>query len=138
MRKLFFISSLIITIFGSTCTKENSSFNINCDECYYIQPDSANLVVNITINSENPSVPLVFYRGKVEDGIIEWVDTSSSPRLELYSPVNDYYSVEAIYKNGDKIIIAIDGTRLKLKHVSDVCDRDCWIITGGILDVRLK
>ena len=114
------------------------NLNIDCDECYYLKPDSADLIVNLTLNDENPFVPLIFYRGKVEEGIIEWTDTSYNKTLYLYSKVNEYYSVKAYYKKEGKTIIAIDGAKLNTRQVSGVCDRDCWIITGGEMDVRLK
>ncbi len=133
---IFLIGIFPVIIFS--CIKDSFNFNIDCDECYYNRPDSSDLVVNLTINSENPSVPLVFYKGKVEDGIIEWVDTATTSTLYLLSPVNKFYSVKAVYKSGEKKIIAIDGDKLKTRQVSGVCDRDCWVIYGGILDVRLK
>ena len=140
MKSFVFFSVLIllIIIISFSCIKDSFNFNIDCDECYYNRPDSADLVVNITINDENPRVPLVFYKGKIEDGIIEWIDTTSSSTLYLFSPVDKYYSVKAVYNSGDKTIIAIDGDKLKTRQVSGVCDRDCWVIYGGTLDVRLK
>lgn len=131
---------LIILLFtiAFSCDQDPFVFDVNCDECSIHKPDSANLIVDITINEENPVVPLVFYRGDVEDGIIEWVDTADSEQLFLYSPVNEYYSIKAFYKSGDQVIIAVDGDKMKTSRVSDVCDYDCWIIKGGFLDVRLK
>jgi hypothetical protein len=127
---------LFLMVFS--CEETPFVSNVNCDECYYNKPDSADLIVSLTINSDNPFVPLVFYKGEVEENMVEWVDTAYTETLYLYSPVNQYYSIKANYKKGDMIVIAIDGDKLKTTRVSDVCDTDCWIIKGGELDVRLK
>ncbi len=134
--KVFFTVLFILFIFS--CEQNPFIFDVNCDECYFDRPDSADLIVDITINEDNPFVPLVFYKGKVEEDNIEWIDTAYSETLYLYSPVDQYYSIKAFYKSGVQTIIAVDGDKLKTTQVSDVCDYDCWIIRGGILDVRLK
>lgn len=134
--KTFLISLFIILVFS--CEQNPFIFDVNCDECYFEKPDSADLIVDITINEENPFVPLIFYKGKAEEGNIEWIDTAYSETLYLYSPVDQYYSIKAFYKSGEQTIISIDGDKLKTTRVSDVCDYDCWVIRGGILDVRLK
>ncbi|MBE0652820.1 MAG: hypothetical protein IH594_03420 [Bacteroidales bacterium] len=128
----------LITVFS--CENMPFLFDVDCDPavCTLNEPDSADLIVSLTINGENPYVPLIFYRGKIEDNIIEWIDTSFSETLYLYSPVNEYYSIRAFYKSGTQAIIASDGDKLKTVRISDVCEYDCWIIRGGILDVRLK
>ena len=129
---------LIIIVSVSSCDRELLKININCDECDPVKPDSAELVVKITINDENPFVPLIFYKGRIEEGIVEWVDTATTANLYLLSPINEYYSVKARYKQDGKTIIAVDGDKLVTRLVTEVCERDCWIIKGGILNVRLK
>lgn len=131
----------ILTLFfliTFACEQDPFVFDVNCDECYINEPDSADLIVDITINEENPFVPLIFYRGEVDDDNIEWIDTSWSETLYLYSPVDEYYSIKAFYKKGEQTIIAVDGDKLKTSLVSDACETDCYVIKGGILDVRLK
>ena len=132
------IAGLIFLVSVASCDREVFNFNINCDECDSEKPDSAELVVRITINDENPYVQLVFYKGRIEEGVVEWIDTAFAANLYLLSPVGEYYAVKASYKKDGKTIIAVDGDKLKTRLVTDVCERDCWIIKGGILDVRLK
>lgn len=112
---------------------------VNCDECYDIEPDSAYLIIDLTFNGEISTVPLVIYNGRMEDDSIEWIDTAYNSPYELYVAVDRYYSVSAEYTIDDKRIKAIDGDKIYSKHVSeDICGYDCWVITRGILDVRLK
>jgi len=135
---IFLLLVLSAVLFVFSCDNDPFVINVDCNECYYDEPDSAYLIVDLTINDENPSVPIVIYRGNVEGEIVEYTDTAYKSTYYLYSPVNEYYSIEAKYKKGDKTIIAIDGDKLKTKHVTDVCDTDCYVIRGGFLDVRLK
>lgn len=135
--KIVIISTFTFIIHVFSCEQNPFIFDVDCDECYFEKPDSADLIVDITINEENPYVPLIFYKGDVEDGNIEWIDTAYSETLYLYSPVDQFYSIKAFYKSGDQTIISVDGDKLKTTQVSDVCDYDCWVIRGGILDVRL-
>ena len=136
--KTLIIAILISIVSVLSCDRELLNLNINCDECYSAKPDSAELVVRLTIDEENPYVPLTFFRGRIEEGVLEWIDTAFSSTLYLLSPVGEYYSVEASYKRDGKTIIAIDGDKLKTRLVTDVCEKDCWIIKGGTLDLRLK
>lgn len=130
---LWLLPLFIVVVFS--CEED---WIVDCNDCYSFEPDSADLIVELTINAENPEVPLVFYRGKIEDNVIEWVDTSRVEVLYLYSPVEEYYSVKAFYKTGEETIIAVDGDKLKTREVTESCDYTCWVIRGGRLDVRLK
>ena len=138
-RKLNLISVLVIIIgIGYSCNEKLFTSDVNCDECYEVKPDSADIIVHVTLDSENPLVPLVVYRGPIEDNNIEYVDTAYGTTYNLYVPVNAEYSVKAKYKSGDKTIYTVDGDILKIKHVTDACSSDCWIITGGEFFNELK
>jgi hypothetical protein len=110
---------------------------VDCDECYSIEPDSADLIIYLTINSDHPEVPLVVFRGNIEDDT-DWVDTAITSPYYLYSEIDQFYSVKAEYKVGNRIINAVDGDKLQAKHVSESCDVECWVITGGEMNVELK
>ena len=123
--------------FAGSCN-EYLGHSVDCSECSYDKPDSADLVVNLTINQEHPEVPIVLYRGNVEEGHVDWIDTARESTYYLYSAVGQYYSVTAEYRVGDRTIMAIDGDEMKAKHVSDECEFECWIVTGGNLKAELK
>ena len=111
---------------------------VDCDECFNSEPDSADLVIYVTLNNEHPEVPIVVYRETMEGNQVDWVDTVRKSPYYLWSDVDQYYSVTAEYSVGDGKIIAVDGDRMKVKHVRESCDFDCWIIKGGYLKVELK
>ncbi len=111
---------------------------VDCSECFWEKPDSADLAIHLTIDDAHREVPIVVYRGNVEDGQVDWIDTARETPYYLYSAVNQYYSVTAQYRVNGKTIVAVDGDQITTKHVSDECDYECWILTGGILKAELK
>ena len=114
------------------------SLYVNCEDCYYPEPDSFDIEVQFTINDENPFVPLVVYKGDVRDSVVEWVDTATAEYYNLLVSVEEFYSIVAKYKAGDKTIFAIDGGEIKTHYQEEVCSEPCYTITGGLMDVRLK
>jgi len=120
----------------TSCEPENWEV-VDCSDCWSNKPDSANLIVNVTINSQNDSVPLTFYKGYVEDGVIDWLDTATTSELYLYSKVGQLYSVKASYKSGEETIIAFDSEKMKTRYEEEKCSSPCYVIKGGIFDLRL-
>jgi hypothetical protein len=122
------------------CEPEDWMLEVNCNDCYGFKPDSASLIVYLTINAENDSVPLAFYKGDYEEGNegnIDWRDTATTEELYLKSEINAEYTVVATYRSGHKTIRAIDGDKMFLYNASDECGTLCYIVKGGIFDVRL-
>ncbi len=111
---------------------------VKCSDCQVIEPDSADIKMLFTINSENLRVPLIVYKGKVEDANLEWIDTTNNETLYLYVKTGQFYSVVAKYKSGAKTIYAVDGDKITVQNESDYCNQNCYIITNNVLDVRLK
>lgn len=136
------IERLVIIIFLASilyaCSEKIFTAGVNCEECYQEKPDSAYLVIELTINDNYEFIPLTVYKNEVENNEVEWIDTAYETPFYLLVPVNKYFSVAAEYISNNGKIIAIDGTKIKIKHVSGECDEDCWIIEGDDLNVKLK
>ena len=136
--KLIILLTLVLSFNISGCEQEDLAFNIDCGNCLEAIPDSADLKVTVTINDENPFVPLTFYVGDYEDGDIDYIDTTWTEELFLFSEVGTEYSVKATYQKDGETIIAIDGDKLRVVDGSGDCYSPCYFIRGGTLDVRLK
>jgi hypothetical protein len=119
------------------CETEDWVFQVDCNDCYGYMPDSAKLIVYVSINAENDSVPLTFYRGDYEDGEIDWQDTATTEEFYLFSEMNRAYTVTAEYKSGGKTILAFDKDEMFLYDGAAECGSPCYIVKGGIFDVRL-
>lgn len=133
------VTAVLLLLSGNFmgCEPEDWIFEVNCNDCYGYEPDSASLIVRLTINAENDSVPLTFYKGAFEEGNIDWLDTATTDELYLNSEINSEYTVVATYRSGDKTIKAIDGDKMHLYNAADECGSPCYIVKGGIFDVRL-
>ena len=95
--------------------------------CLTQKPDSGKLKVKVTLNSENPTVPLVLYYGNVENNVVCIVDTLNISEKEYILPADIYYSVSVKYKSNNKIINAVDGGKIETKSYL-VCDSTCWVV----------
>jgi hypothetical protein len=133
-----FVTILFLMTLMYACSEKIFTEGVNCEECYQEKPDSAYVEIKLTINDTYDSIPLIVYCDKVENNEIDWIDTADTNPFYLFVEVNKYYSVAAKYIKNTDTIIAIDGTKIKIKHVSGECDEDCWIIEGDELNVTLK
>jgi hypothetical protein len=119
------------------CEPEDVIIGVDCNDCYSYVPDSADLIIYLTIDEMNPAVPIVVYRGKLEEGHVDWMDTATTEEYHLYSALDVYYTVEATYRSGDETILAYDGDRMYSYDAGDQCGVPCYIIKGGIFDNSL-
>ncbi len=126
----------LLTLAGGC--NEYLGFNVNCDDCWGFRPDSADLIIHLTIDVNHPEVPIVLYLGNVESGEVDYVDTARVNPYHLYSAVDQDYSVTAEYKVDGKTIIAVDGDVMKVKDATSSCEFECWIVTDGEFWVDLK
>lgn len=130
-----FILGLILIV--GSC-EDLKTLIVDCDECFDYEPDTADLIIYVTLNNENPEIPIVLYRGNVEEGKVDWVDTIREATFYLPSAVDQFYSITAEYKVGDKTIVVVDGDEMKARNEDETCGAPCWIIRGGYLKVELE
>jgi hypothetical protein len=119
------------------CEPEDWIIDVDCNECFGSQPDSAALIIRLTINKENPAVPLTFYRGST-DGEIDWLDTATTAEWYVDAEVWTEYTVKAEYRSGSTYVIAFDSDQMTLSDFGTDCGDPCYIIKGGIFDVELR
>lgn len=130
---------IVCLIMAASCEKPNP---VDCEDydfadCYLDEPEWDFIYIDVTINDENPYVPIILYNGEFEDKDTNWVDTAYSSQYSIDVDLNHYYSVTAEYKVGSKTIIAVDGNKVK-KVKTTVCDEKCWYIKGENFNVELK
>lgn len=135
----YFLFTLLLffLIIPSGCEREESWESFDCATCYQDKPEMGPLQITVTINGQNSSVPLVVFRGDIEDNNVERIDTAYNTDFTIDVPVEKYYSVKAEYRDGNNTIFAVDGDKLKLKTNSTDCDEQCYYFRGGYIDVRL-
>ena len=134
-KKILFITQFLLIPFG--CENLETLF-VDCDKCYDENPELADLTVKFTINDENPYVRYILYSGTYDSGDIIAIDTSYTSEVVWSLDTDEYYSVKAEYAKGARTIFVVDGNELRTKKDRSSCDRECYIILGDELDVRLK
>lgn len=136
MRLILLLGTIL---FGSvSCGEKIFTGDVNCEECYTEKPDSVDLVIHVTLNGEFQEVPIVIYKGNIEDNQVIQVDTVIESPYYWYVPAGKRYSVKASYEKDAATLFAVDGTKPKVLRVTDACDSECYVIEDVTLDVRIK
>jgi hypothetical protein len=116
-------------------------FNEECEErpigieCEHQRPTHGILNISVTINSENPSVPVNVYRGDFESGILILSDTLNINEVEYILPINEY-SATAKYISGQDTIITVDGGEISAE-LTEYCGEYCWEVHDADFDLEL-
>ena len=131
----FILITFIVTIIPLSC--EDSFLYVDCNKCF--DDYSKSVELRVTIDQENPYVPITLYRGSIDKGEIvaeDTIDTESYFSSEI--DFDEYYSAIAKYSHGGRVIFAVDGQKLRKKFDQNSCRNPCYIIKGDVLDLRLK
>lgn len=129
---------VLLLIAVVSCERKFEFIEFDCEDCYQEKPDYGPLIIHFSIGGENNFVLYTIYKGKFDDGIIEYADTAFFVEEQIDVPVNEFYSVEAKYLNGNDTIYVVDGDQFKIKKETSECDKTCYYFKGGIIDVRLR
>lgn len=136
---LNFSICILCVFFLHSCEDALITIDVDCSQCYYPKPDSADLVISLTYNKDFKKIPITVFRGDIESMDVEYVDTVSSSIYYLFVPVDKEYSVRAEYNFSDgRKVFAVDGTKIKTKRVIEECGDECWIIRDDGINVELK
>lgn len=140
--KIFVIIIVVFQTFGFfSCRKKIYSVD-DCTtydyaDCNTSEPTHATITAKVTINSYNAFVPLIVFKGYIDQKDTFLLDTARTSKHELSLPVGVYYSVLAKYKTSDKTIYAVDGGFVD-KYKQKVCDSTCWNSDNKKLNLYLK
>ena len=140
MKEKLILLILVIGAVFQSCSIENNAVDCssyNYSDCNTTEPVKGTLSIKLTINSDNPKVPIAVYSGKLNDNNIIFRDTLSVSSFDTLLTVNNYYTVTAKYKKNGSTIIAVDGDEIT-KSKTVTCDSTCWSVKTGNANVRLK
>ena len=109
-----------------------------CLDCHEYEPDYGILSIRLTINAQNPEVPIVLYQGDVERYNVLGVDTVSVERISYELEVDNIYTVTALYSRDQDTVLVIDSDWVSTYEVEDEDENEkCWKVEDGNVDVRL-
>lgn len=110
----------------------------DCDPnltCNTVEPSNATISVALTIDDENPWVPLEVYQGNASDSILYLRDTATGD-ISWDLPVDQRYSVVAKYRQGSRTVLAVDGGKISTSSFTN-CGETCWTTDDLNLNLRL-
>lgn len=140
MGRIKYIIPVFLLVFSLILSCEEKIFtaDVDCNECYTEKPDSVDLILYWTKNTDFQEIPIILFKGPMDEG--EFIDTFflfGNPAY-IWVKAEEEYSVKAIYETGDRTVMVVDGTKQKIKRVSEYCDYDCWVIVDEELHIELR
>jgi hypothetical protein len=131
--------TMLLAIACETGTPRDSA----CDPCLSAAPDSGELIISFTINSQHFKVPFTVFRGDFEDGIVVLDDTAFVSEVSLFLKSDQYYSVVAEYQQKGTTTRVVDGAKIK-KRKRQCTDPEnaestivCWYVSPGRIDAQV-
>jgi len=132
---------LVATITNPVCTcslfNDDDGPDLAPLDCVDIKPDFGNLEITLTINSQNPSVPITIYDGDFEKNQVVLRDTLTTGFVTFVLPIDKYYAVTALYLKGADTVLVIDADDVEADR-TDYDDKSCYTPDDGVVDLRLK
>lgn len=129
---------IILTIIISFSTQCRKRYATDCEPssfCNQLPIDSGKIHIDISYTDGGAGVPVVLYKGNIEDQNILWADTVYTNRITFYLPNKTRYAAEAYYQVGAQLFIALDGKKLKQKTTND-CGATCYSETSITLNLK--
>lgn len=139
--RIFFVLAGMIICFCS-CEDSTRNDSVDCNnydysDCDTKEPETGRLHITLSINQENPLVPITIYTGKHEENNVFLKDTVAEEKYDTMLPVGNFYTVTAKYKKGNSTVIAVDGDNISKKNTV-TCDSACWTVKNGEVNLKLK
>ena len=136
MRNIKLIIFILPLAFLMACELEN--FNLSCDNCWEIKPTEGLLAIDLGPVGSGDSIPITVYKGKLETGTLFLQDTILKDYLDLWVPVDNFYTVVAEYKIDSTTIKTVDGDKVSVYLDDSNCSEACWRARDGKVDCKLK
>lgn len=133
--KILFVCMLIFTF--SCRSKYEDCTDQDYANCNTEIPQTGILSIRLTINEENPAVPISLYEGNFENGRLIRQDTVRVGRYNYSLLPDKNYSVTATYREAGKTIVAVSGGRINLIRYR-MCELQCYDVDEPELDLRLR
>lgn len=138
MKRILNFLLLVFLSIVFSCEREYHSSMVDCDYCFSERPDSDNIVIYLTINSDFSKIPVTVYKGKIEDNHIVAYDTLTEAKSYIFLKIDEDYTLTALYKIKDKSVLVVDEDKFKARLSSCESKSSCWALIGGYYDVQLN
>jgi hypothetical protein len=134
-KKSIIILSILVIFIGCKSKYEDCT-DQDYANCNTEKPQMGRITVLLTINSENPSIPVNVYEGNFEDGRLLRADTIRTRTFNYFFTPEKDYSFTASYKDGPSTIMVVNGGQIKLSTYR-MCELRCYEVNDMEIDLRL-
>jgi hypothetical protein len=128
---------LIALAFLAAGCDQNGDLGYAPDDCHYVKPETGHLIVQCTIATAHPRVPLTIYGGTMESGAVVLRDTLDMTEADYEVRVGPQYTVVARYVVPPDTVLVIDAARLEVDS-HEYEDATCYYVETKGIDVRLR
>jgi len=136
MKIISIIGFAFLLLVFSQCDKRNNGADcVTSDDCNTYKYDSGYVYINTSYMDGGAGVPVILYKGYVEDNNILWADTVYETRLTFWLPIKSRYAAEGYYRVGQQLFITLDGKKLKDDTYED-CGTKCYQEPSMSLDLK--
>ena len=130
------VSLLLALLAGLSCT-DKEELDYAPPNCRHSKPETGSMIAEVSLNPQNPWVPLKIYLGDVDENHLVLEDTLRTHAKEYLLGVDEYYSVTVRYLHGEDTVLVMDGGDLDAKE-EEFRDATCWWVKDLKLDLRLR
>jgi hypothetical protein len=104
--RLFILFSLfvMVVIFSTQCRKRYATDCEPSTFCNQEPIDSGEVHIDISYIEGGAGIPVILYKGNIEDNEILWADTVFTNRITFYLPNKTRYAAEAYYQVGSSVV----------------------------------
>lgn len=109
-----------------------------CSECYTEEPSHTWVDLNVTINAENPEVPITIYVGPPENEVIYSYDLANETPYKVKVENETAYTVKAEYRVDGRSRIVFNKIKTKIFYDYESCSEPCYWVSDKTVNLRIK
>ena len=129
----------VLCVLDDLYSEEDDEEYSEPEDCLEQEPDFGTLTVHITVTGQSTKIPITLYLGNIEENNILIVDSVAVEEISYELPVNEHYSVTALYLSDQDTVLAIGSDRIAtFEKTTEYCLEACWGVTDGDVNVRLR
>jgi hypothetical protein len=136
-RRMAPIAVLVVMAAFGCSSDDDGELPFAPEGCLDTKPATGHLHVQITLNAQNPRVPINVYEGPIESGRLVRSDSLGVSQFSYELPADHSYAVTARYLVGQDTVLAIGSDDIRTSQ-TQYYDAYCWEVGDGKVDVRLK
>lgn len=128
---------ILLGLLAPACSEEErNELPFAPDTCEENKPERGPYSVRVTLNPENPQVPIAIFFGDIEEDHLALRDTLTVPYQTYDLFVDETYAATALYLSGPDTFLVIDAAGLEASK-EQYRDKDCWSTNTPEVDLRL-